>query len=140
MMAIVFQLHLCLYKMKWSVIGVDDHLLPQNVILPLLVSLHDGIHIFIIGGVLPNFISKCLSMIGHSIPVLVEDCTDNIVQGVYLDFKWMLQVCECKYQCIAELVLQLNECLTLGLKLGKLFFHPSLSNLTQTPSDMGESQ
>lgn len=62
-MVIVLQLPLCLYKLKRLVIGVDDHLLPQNVVLPLSASLHDGIHLFIIGGVLPNFIGKCLPMI-----------------------------------------------------------------------------
>ena len=37
-------------------------------------------------------------------------------------------------------MLQLNEHLLLGLRPGKLFFLPALSNLTQRPSDMGESQ
>lgn len=64
LMAIVLQLPLCLYKLKRSVIGVDDHLLPQNVRIPLLASLHDGMHLFIIGGVLLNCVGKFLTMIG----------------------------------------------------------------------------
>jgi len=64
-MAIILQLPLCWYKLTRLVIGVDDHLLPWNVVLPLLESLHDGLHLFIIGGVLPNCIKKCLTMIGH---------------------------------------------------------------------------
>jgi len=39
-------------------IDVDDHLLPRNVILPILASLHDIIHLFIIGGVLLNCIGS----------------------------------------------------------------------------------
>ena len=55
MITIILQLPLCLYKLKRLVIGVDDRLLPQNVVLPFPTSLHDGINFFIIGEVLPNF-------------------------------------------------------------------------------------
>jgi len=79
-------------------------------------------------------------MIGHWIPMLGEDCTNNIVIGVYLNFKWLLQAWKCEYQGRVEMTLQLNELLLLGLKAGKLFFHSSLGNLTQRPSDMGESE
>jgi len=138
-MGIILQLHLCMYKLKRSMIGMDDHLLPHNGMLPLSIRLHDGIHLFIIGGVLPNCIGKYLTMIGHWVLVLGEDRTNNIVGGVRLNFKWMLQAWQCEYPCRAEVVLQLNECLLLGLRTGKLCFFHALSNLTQTPSDMGES-
>ena len=65
LMVIALQLPLCLYKLKRLVINVDDYLLPQNVVLPLSASLHDRIHLFIIDGVLPNCLRKCLTMIGH---------------------------------------------------------------------------
>lgn len=39
-----------------------------------------------------------------------------------------------------NLVLQLNRCILLGLGSGKKLFHPTLINLTQTSSDVGESQ
>jgi hypothetical protein len=35
-------------------IGVDDCFISQNVMLPLLASLHDGLHLFVIGGVFVN--------------------------------------------------------------------------------------
>jgi len=56
LMVIILQLPLCLYKLKRSVIDVDDRLLPHNLMLPLSASLHDRIHLFIIGGVLMNCI------------------------------------------------------------------------------------
>jgi len=72
-------------------------------------------------------------------PMLGEDCSNNIV-GVNLNFKWLLQVWQCEYWCKEEVVLHLNERLLSGLELGKLFFHITLSNMAQRPSDMGESQ
>lgn len=65
LMAIILQLPLCLYKLQRPVIDVDDCLLHKNVMVPLSTSLHDGIHLSIIGGVLLNCIGKCLTMIGH---------------------------------------------------------------------------
>jgi len=79
-------------------------------------------------------------MIGHWMLVLGEDYTNSIVGGIYLNFKWLLQVWKCEYQCRAEVVLQLNEHLLFGLRLGKLCFFLALSDLTQWTSDMGESQ
>ena len=56
LMAIVLQLPLCLYKLQGSVVCVDDCLLPQNVMLPLSTSLHNGIHLFVIGEILSDFV------------------------------------------------------------------------------------
>jgi len=140
LMVIVLQISLCLSKLKRSVFSVDDHLLPHNVMLPLSASLHDGIDLFIIGGILPNCIEKCLTMIGHWIPMLGEDYTNSIVRGVCLNFKWLLQVWQCEYQYRVDVVPQLNECLLLGLRPRKLCFLHTLIKLTQRPSDMGESQ
>ena len=47
-----FETYLCLYELQGSVVYVDDHFLPCNVMLPLLVGLHNGIHLFVIGGML----------------------------------------------------------------------------------------
>jgi len=58
MMAMIPQIPLCLYKLKRSVIVVDECLLTQNVMLPLSESLHDGMNLFIIGGVLMNCVRK----------------------------------------------------------------------------------
>ena len=51
LMAIVMQLPLCLYELYGLVIYVDDRFLSQNVILPLSSSPHNGIHLFVIGGI-----------------------------------------------------------------------------------------
>ena len=56
LMAILLKLPLCLYKLQGSVVYVDDHFLPQNVMIPLLPSLHNGIHIFVIGGIILDYI------------------------------------------------------------------------------------
>lgn len=140
LMGIVQRIRLCLYKLKRPVINVDDRLFPQNVILLLLARLYDGIHLFIIGVVLFNCIGKCLTMVGHWILVLGEDYTKSIVRGLFINFKWLLQLWKCEYYSIAEAMLQLNEQFLLGLRPKKLCFHSALGNLTQRPSDMGESQ
>lgn len=56
LMAIILQLPLCLYELKRSMFCVDDHFLPQNVMLPLMAGLHNGIHFFVVGGVLSNYV------------------------------------------------------------------------------------
>ena len=45
---------LCLYELQGLVIYVDDHFLPHNVMLPFMASLHNGIHFFVIRGVLSD--------------------------------------------------------------------------------------
>ena len=52
----VQQLPLCLYELQGSVVCVDDCLLPQNVVLPLLAHLHNGIHFFVISGILVDYV------------------------------------------------------------------------------------
>ena len=57
LMVIVLQLPLCLYELQGSVVYVDDRFLPQNVMLPLSASLHNGIHFFVISGILSDSIA-----------------------------------------------------------------------------------
>jgi hypothetical protein len=56
LMVIVLQLPLCLYELQGSTVCLDDRFLPQNVMLPLSTSLHNGIHFFIISGILSNYV------------------------------------------------------------------------------------
>jgi hypothetical protein len=56
LMVIVLQLPLCLYELHGSVVCVDDCFLPQNVMLPLSESLHNGIHFFAIKGILLDYV------------------------------------------------------------------------------------
>jgi hypothetical protein len=51
-MAIIMQFSLCSHELHSLVIGVDDCLLPENVVLPFSVGLYNGIHFFVVGGVL----------------------------------------------------------------------------------------
>ena len=55
-MAVVTQLPLCLYELYRLVISVDDFLLSQNVIFPLAIGFHIGIHFLVMGGVFPDSI------------------------------------------------------------------------------------
>jgi hypothetical protein len=64
-MVIVLQLPLCMYELQESVVCVDDRFLSQNVMLPLSASLHNGIHFFVIIGILPDCVGKCLIVICH---------------------------------------------------------------------------
>jgi hypothetical protein len=54
LMAFILQLPLCLYELQRLVISVDDCILSKNVIFPLTVGLHNGIHFLFIGGVFPD--------------------------------------------------------------------------------------
>ena len=54
LMAIVLQLPLFFYELQGLVVYVYDHLFPHNVMLPLLVDLHNGIHLFFIGGIISD--------------------------------------------------------------------------------------
>jgi hypothetical protein len=56
LMAVILQFALCLHELQILVISVDDCLLPENVVLPLLTGLYNGIHFIVIGGVLMNAI------------------------------------------------------------------------------------
>jgi hypothetical protein len=92
MMAIILQLPLCLYELQGSVVYVDDRLLSQNVMLSLPTSLHNGIHFFVIIGILSDCVRKCLTVIFHWMPMLSKDYPNGIVKGICLDLKWLLQV------------------------------------------------
>ena len=51
LMVVILQFSLCLHELQWLMISVDDYLLPKNVMYPLAVGLHNGVHLFIIGRV-----------------------------------------------------------------------------------------
>ena len=53
-MAVILQFSLCLYKLQWLMISVDDYLLPKNVMSPLVAGFHNGLHFFVISTVLTN--------------------------------------------------------------------------------------
>ena len=52
LMAIILQFSLCLHKLQWLIISVDDCLLPKNVMSPLAGGLHNGVHFFVVSRVL----------------------------------------------------------------------------------------
>ena len=52
LMAIILQFPLGLYELQGSMVCVDDRFLPQNVMLPLSAGLYNGIHLFVISGIL----------------------------------------------------------------------------------------
>jgi hypothetical protein len=52
LMAIILQFSLCLHELQWLMISVDDCLLPNNVMSPLAVGFHNGLHFFVVSRVL----------------------------------------------------------------------------------------
>jgi hypothetical protein len=70
---------------------VDDRLLPQNVMLSLSASLHNGIHFSVISGILSDYVGQCHTVICHWMPLLSKNCPNSIVRGICLDLKWFLQ-------------------------------------------------
>jgi hypothetical protein len=55
-MVVVLQPPMCLYDLQRLLISVDDCLLSQNVMFPLTIGFHNGIHFFVIGGVFTDSI------------------------------------------------------------------------------------
>ena len=51
---IVLQFPLCLYELQRLAINVDDCLLSQNVIFPLMIGFYNGILFLVTGGVFMN--------------------------------------------------------------------------------------
>ena len=49
LVAIILQLPMFLYQLQGLVISVDDRLFVANVMLPLVISLDNGIHFVVIG-------------------------------------------------------------------------------------------
>jgi hypothetical protein len=54
LMAIILQFSLSLHELQWLMISVDDCLLPNNVMSPLAVGLHNGLHFFVVSRVLTD--------------------------------------------------------------------------------------
>jgi len=70
-------------------IDVEDHLLLLNIMLPLLKSLHDGVHLHIIGSLFPDIIKKSFTLIGHWMSLLSEEYTKSVLRGIFLNIKWL---------------------------------------------------
>jgi hypothetical protein len=92
LMAIILQLPLCLYELQGLVVCLGDRFLPQNVMLPLLESLHNGIHFFFISGILSDCVGQYRTVICHWMPLLSKNYLNSIVRGICLDLKWLLKV------------------------------------------------
>ena len=54
LMVVILKFSLCLHELQWLMISVDDFLLPKNVMLPLAIGLHNGVHLFVISRVLTD--------------------------------------------------------------------------------------
>jgi len=54
LIAVIFQLYLCLHELHRPVISLDDPFHLHNVILPLSTCLHNVLHLFVVGGVSMN--------------------------------------------------------------------------------------
>ena len=78
-MAVILQFFLCLQELQCLMFNVDDCLLPNNVMSPLVACLHNGVHLFVISRVLTDSIGQCLTMIGHGVVVLSENGAHDIV-------------------------------------------------------------
>jgi hypothetical protein len=52
LIVVILQFSFCVHELQWLMISVDDCLLPKNVIPPLVVGFHNGVHFFFISRVL----------------------------------------------------------------------------------------
>ena len=90
LMEVILQFPLCLYELQRLVISVDDCILSQNVMFPLMKILYNGIHFLVIGGVFLDSIIECLTMVFHRMPMLSENCAHKIVRCISLNIEWLL--------------------------------------------------
>jgi hypothetical protein len=81
-MTIVLQLPLCRLELQGLVVCVDDRFLSQNVMLPLLACLHNGIHIFFISGILADCVGKSLTVICHWMPLLGNVVPESTLKAI----------------------------------------------------------
>jgi hypothetical protein len=63
LMVVILQFPMCLYELQRLVINVYDHLFPHNVMFPLTTGFYIGIHFLVIGGVFPDSIRECLTIV-----------------------------------------------------------------------------
>jgi hypothetical protein len=54
LMEVILQFALCFHELQSIMVNVDDYLLLENVILPLAIGLYNGVHFFVISGVLTD--------------------------------------------------------------------------------------
>ena len=97
LMEVILQFPLCLYELQRLVINVYDHLFSHNVMFSLTTGLYNGIHFLVIGGVFPNNIRECLTMICHLMLVLSENCAHDIVRCISLNLERLLQIGQGEY-------------------------------------------
>jgi hypothetical protein len=53
-MVVILQFASCLDELQWLMISVDECPLPKNVMSPLTVGLHNGVHLFVVSRVLTD--------------------------------------------------------------------------------------
>jgi hypothetical protein len=56
MMEFILQFSFCLHELQRLMISMDDCLLPENVMPPLVAGLYNGVHLFVISEVLMDAI------------------------------------------------------------------------------------
>jgi hypothetical protein len=54
LMAVILQFSFFLHELQRLMISVDDCLLPKNVMPPLATRLYNGVHFFVVNGVLTD--------------------------------------------------------------------------------------
>jgi hypothetical protein len=54
LMEVILQFSLCLHELQRLMIGVYECLLLENVMPPLVVGFHNGVHLFFVSRVLMN--------------------------------------------------------------------------------------
>jgi hypothetical protein len=60
LMEVIPQFSLCLHELHWIMIDVEDCILSENLMPPLVVGLHNGEHLFVISRVLIKYDSVSL--------------------------------------------------------------------------------
>jgi hypothetical protein len=54
LMVFILQFSLCPHELQRLMISVVDYLLPENVMSPLALRFYNGVHLFVISGVLTD--------------------------------------------------------------------------------------
>ena len=73
-------------------ICMDDGLLANQVVFPLFHTLHQGIKLLVIGGIVYHSLRKLLRMVTNWLLLLHQYSAHGITTSIGFDLKWLLEI------------------------------------------------
>ena len=73
-------------------IHMDDGLVADQVLFPLFHTLHQGINLLLISGIVYNSLRKLLIMVTNQLLLLHQYNSHGITAGIGFDLEWLLEI------------------------------------------------